>query len=99
LSFVAIGVMLHLEIQEEKERMARLKYVDEFQATSACTVRLLANLSFGENALSPIKKMARVVFGDSWFASYQSVLALRDKLGLHFVGVIKTAHQSYPLEM
>ncbi len=48
--------MLHLEIQEEKERMARLKYVDEFQATLACTVRLLANLSLGENALSPEKK-------------------------------------------
>jgi len=91
--------MLHLEIQEGKERMARLKYVDEFQATTACTVRLLANLSLGENALSPEKKLARVVFGDSWFASYQTVLALRDKLGLHFVGVIKTAHHSYPLEM
>ena len=79
--------------------MARLKYVDEFQATTACTVRMLANLSLGENALSPDKKLFRVVFGDSWFASYQTVLGLRDKLGLHFVGVIKTAHQSYPLEM
>ena len=54
--------------------MARLKYVDEFQATTACTVRMLANLSLGENALSPDKKLGRVVFGDSWFASYQTGL-------------------------
>jgi hypothetical protein len=63
--------MLHLEIQEGKERMARLKYVEEFQATSACTVCMLANLSLSENALTPEKTFYRVVFGDSWFASYQ----------------------------
>ncbi len=49
------GVMLHLEVQEGKERMARLKYVEEFQATTACTVRMLAALSLGENSLSPDK--------------------------------------------
>jgi hypothetical protein len=86
-SHVAKGVMLYLEIQEGKERMARLKYVED-QATSACTVRILAALSIGENSLAPDKKLQRVIFGDSWFKS-----------GLHFVGVIKTAQKGYPLEM
>jgi hypothetical protein len=79
--------------------MARLKYVDEYQATSARTVRMLAALSIGENSLAPDKKLQRVIFGDSWFASVETLTALREKLGLHFVGVIKTAHKGYPLEM
>ena len=91
--------MLYLEIQEGKERMARQKYVGEYQATSACTVRMLAALSVGENSLPPDKKLQRVVFGDSWFASLETLTALREKLGLHFVGVIKTAHKGFPLEM
>jgi hypothetical protein len=37
-SLVPKGVMLYLEIQEGKERMAKLKYVEEYQANSACTV-------------------------------------------------------------
>jgi hypothetical protein len=90
--------MLYLEVQEGKERMARLKYVEEYQATTACTLRLLAALGLGENSLPPDKKLHRVVFGDSWFASYETMKGLREKLGLHFVGVIKTAHKEYPIE-
>jgi hypothetical protein len=41
----------------------------------------------------------RVVYGDSLFASMETMTALRGKLGLHFLGVIKTAHKGYPLEM
>jgi hypothetical protein len=96
---LAIGVMLYLEIQEGKERMARQKYVGEYQATSPCTVRMLAALSLGENSLAPNNKLQRIIFGDSWFASLETLTALRDKLGLHFLGVIKTAYKGYPLEM
>ncbi len=78
--------MLYLEIQDGKERMARQKYVGEYQATSACTVRMLAALSLGENSLAPNNKLQRVVFGDSWFASLETLTALREKLSLHFVG-------------
>ena len=78
--------------------MARLKYVEEYQATTACTLRLLAALGLGENSLPPDKKLHRVVFGDSWFASYETMKGLREKLGLHFVGVIKTAHKQFPIE-
>jgi hypothetical protein len=48
------------------------------------------NMPVGENALAPDKKLHRVIFGDSWFASLETLQALRDKLGVHFVGVTKT---------
>jgi hypothetical protein len=60
---------------------------------------MLAALSIGENSLASDKKLQRVIFGDSWFASVETLTALREKLGLHFVGVIKTAYKGYPLEM
>ncbi len=34
----------------------------------------------------------------SWFASMETLQALREKLGVHFVGVIKTGHKGYPLK-
>jgi hypothetical protein len=77
--------------------MARLKYMEDFQATTACTVRMLAALSLDENSLPPDKNLQRNVFGDSWFASYETMKGLREKLGLHFVGVIKTAALSHKI--
>jgi hypothetical protein len=119
-----IGVLLYLEIQEGKERMARQKYVDEYQATSACTGSAHAGCAqyrflipftrhnlypkpnpnrypypSGENSLAPDKKLQRVVYGGSWFASMETMQAVRGKWGLHFSGVIKTAHKGFPLEM
>ncbi len=88
-----IGVMLYAEMQEGKEIMARLKYVHDYQSTTACTLHMLAALSLGENSLPPDKKLHRVVFGGSWFASMETMKGLREKLGLHFVGIIKTAHK------
>ncbi len=40
----------------------------------------------------------RCVFADNWFASVSTVLALREHLGLHFTGPIKTAHKNFPLD-
>ncbi len=41
---------------------------------------------------------ARCVFADSWFASVSTALALREHLGVHFTGPIKTAHNNFPIE-
>jgi hypothetical protein len=38
----------------------------------------------------------RCVYVDSWFASVETALALKQKLGLHFTGPIKTAHKYFP---
>ncbi len=36
-----VGVMLFLEIQEGTVRMARKQYLSSYQATTACTLRLI----------------------------------------------------------
>jgi hypothetical protein len=81
-----VGIMLYVEMQEGKERTARLKYVQDFQATTACTLRMLAALSLGENSLPPDKKLHRVVFGDSWFASMETMKGVTREIRAAFCG-------------
>ncbi len=50
------------------------------------------------NEIHEVPPLARCIFADSWFASLKTVLALRDHLGLHFTGPIKTATSNYPIE-
>ncbi len=42
--------------------------------------------------------LARCVFADSWFASVNTALALRNELGVHFTGPVKTATANFPIE-
>jgi hypothetical protein len=44
------------------------------------------------------EKKKRCVFADSWFASVETALALKEELGIHFTGPIKTAHKYFLLE-
>jgi hypothetical protein len=85
------GVMLRLEPNEGKEWSDRL--LREMQVTnpwltyksSACTMRLV----------QPWFSSARVVCGDSWFASVETAVALR-KHGLHFTGLVKGNSRYFP---
>jgi len=43
-------------------------------------------------------KVARLLVGDSWFASQQTADALMKELGVHFVGNVKTATVGFPIE-
>ena len=43
-------------------------------------------------------KVVRVLVGDSWFAGHETAKALKEKLGIRFVGNVKTAHMGYPIE-
>jgi hypothetical protein len=65
-------------------------------ATTACTVRLCDALALNEEHEVP--PLARCIFADSWFASVNTVLALRENLGLNFTGPIKTATTNFPIE-
>lgn len=59
----------------------------QFGATTATTLRLCQGAGvFGSN---------RLVVGDSWFGSLKTAEALA-KRGLHFLGVVKTAHSMFP---
>ena len=91
-----MGICIHIEIQKGKLAMARKKFHREFGATTACTVRLCHALNMSEHAEVP--PLARCVFADSWFASVKTVLALRNELGVHFTGPVKTATSNYPIE-
>jgi hypothetical protein len=42
--------------------------------------------------------LARCIFANSWFASANTVVALREHLGLHFTGPIKTATVNFPID-
>jgi hypothetical protein len=75
--------------------MARKKWCRQYGATTACTVRLLDTLQLSE--LHEVPSLARCVFADNWFASVTTILALREHLGLHFIGPVKTAHKKIPI--
>ncbi len=91
-------VMMYIELQEGKTRMMRLHFADEYSATVAATLRLIAAMGLGEVSLSALEKLRRVVVGDSWFASRATAAALKEKFGVEFTGCVKTAHASFPIE-
>ena len=72
--------MMGMEIQEGKIRMARMRYCDEFPATTASALRLCALVGLGENNMTGAKPR-RVVFFDAWFASVGTVKGVADKFG------------------
>jgi hypothetical protein len=90
--------MMYLEIQEGKTRMMRQRFADEYPATVATTLRMIASMGLGEVSLLPGEKLRRVVIGDSWFASRHTACALKEKFGVEFTGCVKTAHAGFPIE-
>ena len=92
------GVMMYLELQEGKTRMMRLRFADEYPATVATTLRMVAAMGLGEKNLPHNDKLRRVVIGDSWFASRTTACTLQEKFGVEFTGCVKTAHAGFPIE-
>jgi hypothetical protein len=85
-----------VELQEGKERMRRKHFVDDYGATTACTVRMLHKMGMSETNLET--KLKRVVTADSWFASLKTAKAVKNFLGMEFTGPIKTSHSGFPIE-
>ncbi len=90
------GLYMYLEVQKGKVAMARKKYCRQYKVTTACTLRLLSKMVLDETNLPLLEK--KCVFADSWFASVETAMALKEELGVHFTGPIKTAHKHFPLE-
>ncbi len=76
--------------------MARKKRCTKYKATTACTVRLCDKLGMNESNMDIQPR--RRVYADSWFASVDTALALRDQLGVHFTGPIKTVTRGFPIQ-
>lgn len=98
------GIIFFVEIQEGADRMSAKDFVkpkrkmtnDElqlhnprrlrlYQSTTACTLRLTRGYHYTN----------RIVIGDAWFASVNTLQALHEH-GLFFTGIVKTAHRNYP---
>jgi hypothetical protein len=71
------GLCMYMEIQKGKVPMARKTISRQYKATTACTVRLLYKMGLNETDLPLNRKQKRCVFGDSWFASVDTALALK----------------------
>ena len=82
---VKTNILLRLEIVEEKEAMSAKEFASEFGAGTSVCLRLC----------KPWLGSDRIVCGDSAFASVKTAVALQ-KRGLHFTGLVKTAHRKFP---
>eukprot|EP00731_Ephydatia_muelleri_P022143 Em0014g734a len=82
---VNTGIILFLEIQEGAELMASKKYCDQYPKHVALTLRLTEFLH----------GKGHVVYGDSYFASFQTARALLAH-GTYFTGLVKNATKGFP---
>ncbi|KAL5474749.1 hypothetical protein EMCRGX_G026742 [Ephydatia muelleri] len=82
---VNTGIILFLEIQEGAELMASKKYCDQYPKHVALTLRLTEFLHGKGHA----------VYGDSYFASFQTARALLAH-GTYFTGLVKNATKGFP---
>ena len=79
------GVMLRVLPSGNKYDIIKDEF-SNYQAHTACTLRLAR----------PFKSSNRTVYADSWFGSVQCATALRQKLGLWSVMVIKRNSKGFP---
>ena len=79
------NILLRLQIVEKKEDMASKELMAKYGAGTSAVLRLCKPW-WGTN---------RVVCGDLAFASVKTAVACRQR-GLHFVGLVKTAHRMFP---
>jgi hypothetical protein len=79
------GRMLRCEVAEGKHVHDKWEFEDVYQHTTATCMRLA----------EPWFNSGRIFCGDSWFGSVQSAIA-HAKNGVHFIGLVKTAHSGFP---
>jgi hypothetical protein len=79
------GVIMRLEIAEGKDAERAKEYAGDFGHGTAVTLRLT----------KPWHGSGRLVVADSAFASVKTAVRMR-KVGMHFIGMVKTAHSKYP---
>ena len=80
------GVMVSMEVMAPKEEMKHRQYTARYGAGTALLLRLATNY----------RGTGRIVVADSAFASVKSACALKNTLGLYFLGLVKTAHRMFP---
>jgi len=89
LCCAVMGLMFAMELQESKEEMHKLPYFAQYGASAASVLRMTQPY-WGD--------MARVVIGDSWFASVKLAVALWTLGKIYFIGVVKTNYKGFPMK-
>jgi hypothetical protein len=92
----ASKIIVQLELQEGQQAMGKLPFVNEFGRSTASVMRLTRPfMNTTRDASMPLPAATYKVYADSAFASVHTAASLREH-GLHFAGVVKTAHKNYP---
>ena len=78
--------MMALDLVACAKEMHTREYYSEYGTGTSILLRLAKAWSGS----------GRVVVADSAFASVKSAVALRNRLGLFFLGMVKTAHRHFP---
>lgn len=81
------SILIALEMTEAKSAMDQKKHASTMSHGAAITLRLCE--------ICGITGSRRVVYGDSFFSSLDTALQLSAH-GLHFSGIVKTAHAGFP---
>ena len=101
-------IMLRLEIQEGAEVMPLKRFVkrtrnridaldQQYHADEAAGLNGKHHTALTLRLVYPWKNTFRIVVADSAFASVETLIALR-RIGLYFIGMVKTASVMYPLK-
>ena len=93
------GVMMYMETQEGKLRVARKQWHQECGATTSCTLRCFKESGFAEAHRRPEERPQKAGVGDSWFAGLKTAEALQKEFGMRFLGPVKTNTAGFPIEV
>lgn len=85
------GVMMALEICACGDEMQRRKYCQDYDHGGGTSVLMRLAETAG------VEGSSRVLVADSAFASVQTAVELRKRMGIHFIGLVKTATRAFPM--
>jgi hypothetical protein len=88
LSCATSNILLTLELQEDKAAMSSKQFVGQYSSAGTSAIIRLAKAA-------NVCNTSKVIVADSAFASVKTARACLEH-GLHFIGLVKTAHSLYP---
>lgn len=85
-----LGIILYIEVEESPAEMQKKSYGGVGELSGKAILRRLAGRYSGSG---------RTVVADSRFASVPAAVELKEEHNLDFVGLVKTAHKQFPLDV
>ena len=88
------GPIIYAEIQEGKIGMTNKPFFYSHGATCSCVLRLGQGTK--DSGQHPDPLVRNLFYGDSWFASFKTAVAVAEELNSVFLGPVKTSHRQFP---